>query len=426
MFSTSAPAFSLLAKLPSNEDRQYVCVRSNRSVSTTSGKKKLKQKKDAKNDDCEATDVIADDDNKKKKRKKKKNKKKAGGTPSGELNAESTDVLPPSTETVSSVKVTEAISSDGQSQTLLLLEAEKQTSVRVTNEASGQTTCETNDKNQSETCSKNKKESETSEPGKQKTPVTQEAASTAGPSAPETSSEPDATGKKKRKKKRCLKTASLTDGSEAESQVNPEAAPETVSCEVSDGMSTSAEIKITSLSDDASQDPSTVPLQRKKKKIKQKVKRNKVTEETPDEVFESSPAVDEPASLRKKRKTNKKDSKAEVEEEVVVQTPQTLDAEITMTTPGKRKRKTPAHAAANKLKNKPLLKAADGTEEASLLNTTEVVSSSVKPIKKKRKIPVVFEYEADEVEAAASINGHAEEEVVAKKIKKGKVSINIS
>ncbi|TDH07247.1 hypothetical protein EPR50_G00121760 [Perca flavescens] len=94
-----------------------------------------------------------------------------------------------------------------------------------------------------------------------------------------------------------------------------------------------------------------------------------------------------------------------------------------MTTPAKKKKKK-MMAEAQVDEKDHTQSPAVGSVDAEL-PSDEMVSSSGKAVKKKkRKIPVVFEYEADELEAAAqeatAIKGLAEEETVAKKLKPGR------
>ncbi|XP_042283201.1 ribosomal RNA processing protein 1 homolog B [Thunnus maccoyii] len=307
---------------------------------------------------------------------------------------------------ISTVKVTEAATPDGQSETLLLLEVKKQPAVTVT------------DEDQSETLSKKKKKRQTSElkpeaAGEQQTAVTQEVAATAGTPEPEMSSDADvaASGKKKKKKK----------GLEAESQVNAEAETEATTpakrkkkglkaekkTEEAEAGSQVTDSEITPVGEEASQDTAAVPL---KKKTKKKSMQAVETDQTPeDTTLESSAAADQSAAtpLKKKRKKNLKESKSaapvgeEEEEEAAAatETPQVAEEEekllldITTTTPARKKKKSQKQAAGG----------VDEEDEA------EAAPSSGKPTKKKRKIPVTFEYEADEMEAATSINGLAEE-----------------
>ncbi|XP_044072492.1 ribosomal RNA processing protein 1 homolog B-like isoform X2 [Siniperca chuatsi] len=174
--------------------------------------------------------------------------------------------------------------------------------------------------------------------------------------------------------------------------------------------------EITSVGEEASQDTTAVPL---KKKTKKKGKQ--------EDTLEASPAADESAitPLKTKRKKNKKESKTTVEEEgAAAGTPHVADAEkllfeITMTTPAKKKKTQKlAEPQVDKIKDQTQLQLFGSVDAELPLDETKVFSASGKSLKKnKRKIPVVFEFEADELEAT-SINGHAEE-TVAKKTKLG-------
>ncbi|XP_074514392.1 uncharacterized protein rrp1 isoform X1 [Sebastes fasciatus] len=157
--------------------------------------------------------------------------------------------------------------------------------------------------------------------------------------------------------------------------------------------------KHTSAGEETSQDAAAVPL---KKKTKKKGKQG-------DATLDESTVT----PLNKKRKKNKKESEAE-EEGAAVEAPQSVDAEITMTTPAKKKKKKLA-AAQLEVKDQTQSQVVGSVDAELSLGEAEAVSSSGKPAKKKkRKIPVTFEYEVDELEAAAqeatSINGLAEEE----------------
>ncbi|KAM7407938.1 hypothetical protein PAMA_003608 [Pampus argenteus] len=359
------------------------------SAKKRKGKKKeassLDQSKDSGQDTSEAADV------KKKRRKKKKKKKKVGqaGSAAGEEKSEQeqpaalTQSTGKDTEagsqaedsetqiSVSSVKVTEAAAPESQSETLLLVEVKTQAAVTVT------------DEDQSETLSKKKTKRETSvlEPEateERQTPVTQEE------EAAETS------GKKKKKKKTGLK---------AESQVNAEAetTPETDAAtlakrnKMEDAGSQVTDADITPAGEEASQDVTTVPL---KKKAKKKGLKMDQDEEETDKTRELSAAADPGAAtpLKKKRKKSQKES----EPAAPVEEADKLLHEMTTTTPAKKKK---------------LAAEADGGVDMKAPPVdTEVGSSSGKLAKKKKKkIPVTFEFEADEVTAATSINGSAEE-----------------
>uniref|UniRef100_A0A3Q1G4L7 Ribosomal RNA processing 1B n=1 Tax=Acanthochromis polyacanthus TaxID=80966 RepID=A0A3Q1G4L7_9TELE len=147
-----------------------------------------------------------------------------------------------------------------------------------------------------------------------------------------------------------------------------------------------------------------------KKKRKQEIK----LDQQMDQTLEEPSAADESTvtPLEKIKKQNKKKLKTVLEKEgTSSKCSQVVDAEkllfeITMTTPTKKKQNVPA-THMNKIKR---------SEDAELLtDETQLISSSGKSTKKKRKIPVTFEFEADELEAAAVSNGVAGEETVAKK-----------
>ncbi|KAM7380948.1 hypothetical protein PAMP_004213 [Pampus punctatissimus] len=363
------------------------------------GKKKeassLEQSKDSGKDASEAAD-------KKKKKKRKKKKKKKAGSAAGEEESEQEQpaALTQSTgkdtkggsqaedsEThisVSSVKVTEAAAPESQSETLLLVEVKTQAAVTVT------------DEDQSETLSKKKTKRETSvlEPEateEQQAPVSQEEA--AETPEPEVSPEAAAIASGKKKKKK-------TTGLKAESQVNAEAetTPETdagTPAKRKKMEDAEAGSQVTNADDmpageEASQDATAVPLKKKTKK-KQGVKMDKDKEET-DQTRESSAAADPSAATPLKK--NRKKSQKESESATLVEEADKLLHEMT-TTPAKKK--------------KPAAEAVGGVDEKAPLDDTEVGSSSRKLAKKKKKIPVTFEFEADELKAATSINGSAEE-----------------
>ncbi len=419
---------------------------------------------------------------------------------------------------ISSVKVTEAATAEGQLETLLFSEVKKQPSVTVTEETSKPTPCTTDNKDQSE-MSKKKKKRKTSElkpegteaAGEHQTPVR---------TKPEMSSEADVpvSGKTK-KRKNGLKDKIQTGGIVAESQVNAEAEVTLVSGEVSaeknmttleteattpakkkrkglkakknleelegvsqlNDVSTAADFPSIGFEDSAEDGPTgrlkqtdsltTVKKTSKKKNPKanegQRVEADaqleaegkgsdaeitSVGEEAAQDTttvslkkttkgkqgdtrLEASPAADESTvtPLKMKRKKNQKESKTTVEEEgMAAQTPQVANAEkglfeITMTTPAKKKKNQKLAAAQlDEIKDQTQLQVVDSVDAELPLVESEVFSSSRK-LAKKKKIPVVFEFEADELEAAsqeaASINGLAEEETVAKKSKLGIVSI---
>ncbi|XP_030284908.1 ribosomal RNA processing protein 1 homolog B [Sparus aurata] len=377
-----------------------------------------KQDKDSAKDDSEPADLTVNDENKKKRKKKKKKKKAGEGSESADKETEGSQ-----TEgAVSSVKVT-----DASSETLLLSEVNKP-SVTVTEETSGTTPSTTDDKTsevepEPETSShadatvsgkkkkkKGKKaklqtdeavaepqaaveeesraagpeetttpETETTTPAKKKKNAQEElqvngvSTEEDGPEKPTDATTP---GKKKSKKKSLKADEAVTVEAEAEVQV--------------EGKTTGAET--TSVVEEASQEAAAVPL-KKKKKNKQE---------------ETTPAVDESIVTplkKKKTKNNQKQPTEDVDGAAAVEEPPQLeDAEtlpVTVTTSAKKKKKKKNQAD----------EISDGAE-------AQEVEDDEKPTKKKkRKIPVTFEYEADELEAAAATNGLAEEETTAKKTK---------
>ncbi|XP_031145496.1 ribosomal RNA processing protein 1 homolog B [Sander lucioperca] len=154
----------------------------------------------------------------------------------------------------------------------------------------------------------------------------------------------------------------------------------------------------------------SVPLKKKTKKKGKQV----------DASLEAFPAADESTvtPLKKKRKKNPKES----ETSAAAVDAEKLPCEVSMTTPAKKKKKKMMMAAAQVDEKDHGQSPAVGSVDAEL-PSDEMVPPSGKAGKKKRKIPVVFEYEADELEAAAqeatAIKGLAEEETVAKKLKAG-------
>ncbi|XP_068581340.1 ribosomal RNA processing protein 1 homolog B-like [Cebidichthys violaceus] len=175
-----------------------------------------------------------------------------------------------------------------------------------------------------------------------------------------------------------------------------------------EGKHTNAEV--ISVVEEAPQDATTAPLTKKKKK------KGKQGDASLDENTE--------IHLNKKRKKNQKECKTSVEEEAAaVETRQAVDAEklplkIAVTTPAKNKKKKLAAAQVD-VKDKSQLEVVCNVDAELTSGETEVVSSSGRPRKKKRKIPVVFEYEVDELEAAAQeatlINRVAEGDTVTQK-----------
>lgn len=173
------------------------------------------------------------------------------------------------------------------------------------------------------------------------------------------------------------------------------------------------EAEITSVGEEASLDPITVLL----------------TEKTKGKGYTNTlPAADKSTVTPQmtKRKKDQKEFKTVEETEVKTETAQVANTEkvlfdITMKTPTKGQKKNQKLAAVelNETKDPTQLEVVDNIVAELPLNETKVLSSSGKRAKKK-KISVVFEFEADELEAAkeaASINGLAEEGTVAKKSK---------
>lgn len=401
-------------------------------VSTISGKKKEastlnKQNKDPAKDDSEPADLTAN--NEKKKRKKRKKKKAEQGGGEGGVNAEgsepeqnvsqstTTEKPAPSQSSVSSVKVTESPSEAG-----LLSE------VTVTEETSQSTPS----KELPEELSKKKLQPA----GEQQTPV-----------RAQISSEADAivSGKKKKKdlkletdvdesqvnaetpvtdtrtsgkkKKKSLNAEKDLEEVEDESQFNgvsveedgPAAGPEKPTDSATPGKKKGkkknlkpveaadapVEGKLTEITSAAN-----MPLKKKKKGKQQ------------DAALRASPAADESAAtpLKKKRKPSREESKTAVEEDGAEwETPQEAETE-NLLTPTKKKKKKPSAAKDVEIKDE------------SPVQPVEVSSGKPAQKKKKRKIPVVFEFEADELEAATSVNVLAKEEAAVKKTKLVSVS----
>ncbi|TKS66794.1 RRP1-like protein [Collichthys lucidus] len=241
-------------------------------------------------------------------------------------------------------------------------------------------------------------------------------------------------GRRRRKKK---KKKLQTDGIVAESQVEEESSETNTTPEADattpakknngvsaedDGSTTAKKSKknlkadakqsgpeITSACEDAAADATEMSFT---KKTEKKTKQEDATLEAPDE------SAATPLKKKKKRKNNKGSTVEEEGEAAVEETPQVADAEkllVTMTTSAKKKKKDPAAAQVDEIKDQTQVEVVGG-EDAEL--PTDVLTSSGKLAKKKkRKIPVVFEFEADEVEAAAAFNGVAEEETTVKKTK---------
>ncbi|KAE8299019.1 Ribosomal RNA processing protein 1-like protein A [Larimichthys crocea] len=365
------------------------------------------QEKDPAKDDDEPADLTTNNEKKKKKRKKKKKKnegqggEKAEGSEQEQVVDDGSQKDAPMQSSISSVKVTEA-----GSETVIVSEVRKQPSVKVTEETSQQAPG-TNDDNE--------------------------------PSEKSSDADVTTSGKKKKKKK---KKKLQTDGIVAESQVEEESSETNMTPEADtttpakktknngvstedDGSTTAKKSKkknlkaveadakqtdpeITSACEDATADATEMSFT---KKTKKKTKQEDATLEAPDESAATP--------LKKKKRKNNKGSTVEEEGEAAVEeTPQVADAEkllVTMTTPAKKK-KAPAAAQVDEIKDQTQVEVVGG-EDAELPPDNVLTSSGKLAKKKKRKIPVVFEFEADEVEAAAAFNGVAEEETMVKKTK---------
>ncbi|XP_068185203.1 ribosomal RNA processing protein 1 homolog A isoform X2 [Antennarius striatus] len=242
---------------------------------------------------------------------------------------------------------------------------------------------------------------------------------------PETPADAAASGKKKKRRRR--KRKSQTEGIEAESQVNageentPLESDATVSGEktkspeevngvggedtsaagvqadsvtprkkrkrnknlkADEGAKIEAVSEITSVSREPSED-TTAPLP-EKKKGKQEV------------AAEASPAADEHSRTpRKNRRKSHEEDQTGAEEEPAQDAEKPL---VVMATPAKKKKKRPSFKEDED----------GGQTELQVVRDKDAeppMGSAEKPAKKKRKTPVTFEYEADELEAAA-VNGN--------------------
>ncbi|XP_062288418.1 ribosomal RNA processing protein 1 homolog B-like [Scomber scombrus] len=415
------------------------------------GKKKEASSLSQSKDGSETADMTSNDDDKKKKKRKKKKKKKvaAAGQAEGAAGEEKCEAKEGSEtqNSVSSVKVTEAATPEGESETLLLVEVKKQPAVTVTDEdqpevaeeqqtdviQAVEATAETEVSSEADGAASGKKDEEEEglkaetdaesqvNPEEEITPETEattpakkkkkkkkdeeeglkaetEAESQVSPEEEITPETEATTPAKKKKKKKKDEEEELKAETEAESQVSPEEeiTPETEATtpakkkkkgqkkmeEAEVGSQVSPEVE----EEEASQETAATPLKKKTKK-KQAITQEEEVDQKPDDMtVESSAAAEQSAAtpLKKKRKKNQKES---------TETP-----EVTQSTPAKKKKKSRTPAAA-------VEEVGGGDEEE-----TKAVASSATPAKKKKKkiIPVTFEYEDDEVEAA--INGLAEEE----------------
>ncbi|AWP12644.1 putative ribosomal RNA processing protein 1 -like A isoform 2 [Scophthalmus maximus] len=445
-----------------------------------------KQNKDMVKDDSVEVDQTGNDREKKKKRKKNKKKaeqvrsafseessekstqgqtltqaqipiKKPEGSPQYSR-AESLEK-----EAEFTAKVTAPATAKGQSETLFLSEVKKQPSVTVTEEDRQPKPCTTDNKDQSEAFTNKKKKRDTSKP--KPGVVVGEEQQTSPTTESEISPEADSPVSGKKKKKNWLKAEVQSDGMKTQSQVSAEAEITSVSCE------TSEETTMTTPKTDA-----TVPAKKSRKVMKAASKPEGIkgvsqvysvsSEEDGTSVsFEESSEGDTITKLKKptgaiipvKKNNNKKGLKADAHVEIEgehANTEITSEAlQNTTAVPVKKKTKkrgtqklehsfvaspvaddsieTPLKnkSKRNRKETKTSVKEEQVVDETLQdtelpLDEIEVVSSYSKLTKKKkRKIPVVFEFEADELETtaqeAASINGLGEEETFAEKTKRG-------
>ena len=444
------------------------CVKSNLSISLAiSGKKKEastlgKQNKDLVKHDDERVDQTNNDGGKKKKRKKKKAEQ--GGSVQSEENTERSkqgqtmaqtpikeieeaEGIPQCAQAedlekeaevkihILTAKATEATTAQDQSKTLFLSEVNKQPSVTVTEEAAQPRSC-TNDEDQTESFSKKKKgDSSEPKPGI----VAVEDQETFATTEPEMSSQADASVLDKRNKKKSLKSEEQTDGIKTLSQVSAETEITSVICE------TSAEetvTKIPTLQTDAGfpskkrmgmkaefkpegesqihngrseaktkfKEPSDATTAAKSKKKILKVNAQVEVEDKPQL---ASDATQHTTSVPIERKTKKK-GKQKIEQKL-------------LTTLAKKK-DTPKMATIQtlQLKDETQLQMVGSLDLELPLEETEAIFSKRKLTKKKkRKIPVVFEFETDQLVATARDVAmiKAEEETCTKKKKLGNVSM---
>ncbi|KAK1903026.1 Ribosomal RNA processing protein 1 like A [Dissostichus eleginoides] len=447
----------------------------------TKGKKKAASKLDKQSmeesgkDDKKPADLNESNENKKKRRKKKKKKVGPGGSAGGEGDADMPEhsVAPAEGEETAGgpqCAPTPHLEEAAQTQdTVLLTEENKQPT--VTAESSLPAPCTSDNKDNSETLAQ-KKEEETcdvranvTEAEVQQTPVVTESSSE-GPAT--------VSGKKKKKKKKKkslkakLPTDEIADESldTAEAEITPVTSEE--SAERNETMTSDTEGNAVSTGADLPSDcqpsrlegPTTSvekPTDSTTQINKKKIKKNRKADEVPDveteahlEVEEKqaevssvseeasqdaaaqqlkknknanqvdtvSPAADESTVKPLKKKKTPKEPQTSEEKDAAEGNPQAKEAEFKiMTTPAKKKKKL---AAAKMDEQDETHLQVDGCVNELPPEGTGAVSSSVKGVKKKkkRKIPVTFEYEADELEAA-STNGLAEKPTVAKKPKAG-------
>ncbi|KAM6955944.1 uncharacterized protein rrp1 [Lycodopsis pacificus] len=431
-----------------------------------------KQSKDSVKDDDEPADLTANE-NKKKKKKKKKALQDGGADGSGQeqtvaqsttketegLECSQKGDLEKEAQTHSSlapVQVTEAATPESQSEALLLSEVKERPPVTVPEESSQPTDCTSDTVHQSDKTRKRQTSEVTEAAEEQQAPVgTEPHAAASGkkkkkkglkvqteeivaklqvnaeaeiiPVSFEESAEKNTamtsesdypTPAKKKKKgptaEKNLKEVQVSGSSEGggpttgpekptdaitpcgkkskEKKLKADDGPE----EEEKGKHTNAEVR--SVVEEASQDATTAPLTKKKKGTQEAASLDGNTE----------------IQLKKKRKKNLKERQTSVEEEAAAVDAEKLPFKITKTAPAKRNKLAAAHVH---LKDKSQLQLVCNVDAELTSRETEVVCSAGKPRrKKKRKIPVVFEYEADELEAA-EINGAPEEDTVTQKSK---------
>ncbi|XP_058478762.1 ribosomal RNA processing protein 1 homolog B-like [Solea solea] len=370
------------------------------------------QNEDVEEEDGEQIDQNANEGGKKKKRKKKKagvvqaqstiqEIKKTEGSPQ----CSQTDDLGKGAvaqNSISSGKDTEAATLQAEPETLYL-EANEQPSVTVNEESKACTT----DEDQSETqISSKKKKRDNSEP---QAVTREQQPSAATPS--EVSTETDTPVTRKKKKKNDT-TSVHHEGSAENDTITKKPTDATALANLKTGAQVKLEGKLTktNIVTEASQHETALPLKKKtKKKSKQKL----------DEIIVVSPVADGDTVTPVKNKSNKSTKKTkmtleEQEEEEEATLEVNANGDIIMTKPAKKKR-TPVQAV--EIRGETHVQMVDSVD-TEIPQTESEVCSSRKPIKKKRRIPVVFEFEADEVVASAqknaAVNGFAEETLTKK------------
>ncbi|XP_060945145.1 ribosomal RNA processing protein 1 homolog B-like isoform X2 [Limanda limanda] len=411
-----------------------------------------KQSKDLAKHDSERVDQTNNDDGKKKKRKKKKAEQE--GSVESEENTERSKQGQTMAQSQTPIKeieeaegiprcaqaedfekgaevkihiltalVTEATSVQDQSETLLLSDVNKQPSITVTEEAAQPRSC-TNDKDQSESFSKKKKR-DTSEP--KPGIVAVEDQETFATTEPEMSSQADASVSGKRNKKKSLKAEEQTDGTLL--QVSAETEITSVCCETS-GEETVT--KMTTLQTDAG-----FPT-KKRKGMKAEFKpegESQIHNGNSEAKTKFKEPRDATTAAKSKKKILKVDAQVEVEDKPPLAseaTQHTTSVPIERKKKGKQKIEQKLLTPLAKKKDTPKMKTMQLKDETQLqmvgsldseipLEETEAIFSKRKLTKKKRKIPVVSEFETDQLVATAQevamIN--AEEETCAKKKKLG-------